>query len=115
MLRLPNRPLRRRTEAHCLIRIVTGQLIAGDWVAAIELVRWRQHGRAAAGVSAERDRCRSATRAEKRRILDAICATPAGIASMRCQQFGHAQQLDRGRSRHRESTSVDIGLRSRPR
>ncbi|MGY3629428.1 hypothetical protein ACVWWI_006359 [Bradyrhizobium sp. USDA 3686] len=40
MLRLSQRPWR-RTEAHCLIRIVTGQLLAGDWVAAIELVRWR--------------------------------------------------------------------------
>jgi len=31
----------RRTKAHCLTQNVTGQLLADDWVGAIELVRWR--------------------------------------------------------------------------
>jgi len=57
-------------------------------------------------MSAVTERYRSANRIEKGRILDALCATTGGIASMRYAPSGNTRRLGRAGSRHRESAGA---------
>jgi hypothetical protein len=71
---------------HCLTENITGQLVADDWAGVTESFGGLyggkdQHGRAAKVVSAVTEHYRSAKRAEKGRILDALCD---GLASQAC-------------------------------
>ncbi|WP_244608763.1 hypothetical protein [Bradyrhizobium algeriense] len=68
-------------RAHRLTQNVTGQLLADDWGDVTESVRWplwRERSAWARGARSCRrvtERSRSVKRAEKGRILDALCAT----------------------------------------
>lgn len=105
-------------DPHCLIQNVTGQLLADDWVGAIELVRWRLWRERSAWARGARwcRRLRSVIgRPNELRTggSSTSCARRrAGIANMRCARSGNAGRLDRARSRHQESGDADMARRS---